>query len=35
MRTHSPVPWLTALPMLGYYAYMALRRRQPALWRAA
>jgi GT2 family glycosyltransferase len=35
MRTHSPAPWLTALPMLGYYAYTALRRRQPALWRAA
>ena len=35
MRTHSPVPWLTALPMLGHYAYTALRRRQPALWRAA
>src|SRR5262245_60763640 len=35
MRTRSPAPWLTALPMLGYYAVTAVRRRQPALWRAA
>ena len=35
MRTHSPAPWLTTVPMLGYYAYTALRRREPALWSAA
>jgi GT2 family glycosyltransferase len=35
MRTHSPAPWLTTLPMLGYYACTALRRRELALWSAA
>jgi GT2 family glycosyltransferase len=35
MRTHSPAPWLTALPMLGYYAFAALRQRRPGLWSAA
>jgi GT2 family glycosyltransferase len=35
MRTHSRAPWLTALPMLGYYAYRALRARRLDLWRAA
>ena len=31
----SPVPWLTTLPMLGYYAFTALRERRLALWAAA
>jgi GT2 family glycosyltransferase len=35
MRTHSPVPWLTTVPMLGYYAVTALRRRRLELWTAA
>jgi GT2 family glycosyltransferase len=35
MRTHSPLPWLTTLPMLGYYALTALRRGRLALWLAA
>ena len=35
MRAHSRLPRLTALPMLGYYAYTALRRRRVDLWRAA
>jgi GT2 family glycosyltransferase len=35
MRTHSPAPWLTTVPMLGYYAFTALRRRRPELWTAA
>ncbi len=35
LRSHSPVPWLTTVPMLGYYAFTALRERRLALWRAA
>lgn len=35
MRSHSPVPWLTALPMLGWYALTAMRQRDAALWAAA
>jgi GT2 family glycosyltransferase len=35
MREHSPVPALTALPMLGWYARSAVRRRDSGLWRAA
>jgi GT2 family glycosyltransferase len=35
MRTHSQAPRLATLPMLGYYAYTALRRRERALWSAA
>ena len=35
MRTHSPAPWLTTVPMLGYYAFTALRRRRRELWTAA
>jgi GT2 family glycosyltransferase len=35
MRAHSPVPWLSAVPMLGYYASTAMRRRRLELWRAA
>jgi GT2 family glycosyltransferase len=35
MRSHSPVPVLTALPMLGWYALGALRQRDAGLWRAA
>jgi GT2 family glycosyltransferase len=35
MRTHSPVPWLTTLPMLGYYALTAARHRRIDLWRSA
>lgn len=34
-RTHSPVPWLTTVPMLGWYGVTAVRRRTPALWRSA
>ena len=34
-RTHSRAPWLTTLPMLGYYAASAVRHRRPALWRGA
>jgi GT2 family glycosyltransferase len=35
MRAHSPAPWLTTVPMLGYYAMTAVRRRRPELWTAA
>ena len=37
MRSHSPVPWLTTLPMLGYYAVTRARRAAStrALWSAA
>jgi GT2 family glycosyltransferase len=35
MRSHSAAPWLTTVPMLGYYAITALRRRRPELWTAA
>jgi GT2 family glycosyltransferase len=35
MRSHSPAPWLTAVPMLGYYAITALRLRRLELWTAA
>ena len=28
MRSHSPAPWLTTLPMLGYYAVTAMRHRR-------
>lgn len=35
LRGQSPVPWLTTLPMLGYYAATALRHRRLALWTAA
>jgi GT2 family glycosyltransferase len=35
MRRYSPVPWLTALPMLGYYAIAAARRRRTELWTSA
>ncbi len=35
MRSHSPMPWLTTLPMLGYYAFTALRQRRLELWAAA
>jgi GT2 family glycosyltransferase len=35
MRSHSPAPWLTTVPMIGYYALTALRRRRLDLWRAA
>jgi GT2 family glycosyltransferase len=35
MRKHSAVPALTALPMLGWYALTALRRRDLALLKAA
>ena len=34
-RSHSPVPWLTTVPMLGYYAFTALGERRLALWRAS
>jgi GT2 family glycosyltransferase len=35
MRDHSPAPWLTALPILGWYAWTAMRQRRYALWRAS
>jgi GT2 family glycosyltransferase len=35
MRSHSRAPWLTTVPMLGYYAITALRRRRLELWTAA
>jgi GT2 family glycosyltransferase len=35
MRERSAVPWLTAMPMLGWYAWTALRQRRLALWTAA
>jgi GT2 family glycosyltransferase len=35
MRDHSPTPWLTTLPMLAWYASMAVRERRLALWSAA
>ena len=35
MRHHSAVPWLTTLPMLGYYAVVAARQRRLKLWTAA
>ena len=35
MRSHSPVPWITTVPMLGYYAITAVRRRRFELWTAA
>jgi alpha-1,3-rhamnosyl/mannosyltransferase len=35
MRSHSPAPWLTTVPMLGYYAVTAARQRRLELWRAA
>jgi GT2 family glycosyltransferase len=35
MRKHSVVPALTSLPMLGWYALTAVRRRDPGLFRAA
>jgi GT2 family glycosyltransferase len=35
MRSHSPAPWVTTLPMLGYYAITAVRRRRWELWTAA
>jgi GT2 family glycosyltransferase len=35
MRSHSPVPWLTTLPMLAYYAVTAMRQRSFDSWRAA
>ena len=35
MRSHSPLPALTALPMLGWYALAAARRRQWSILAAA
>jgi GT2 family glycosyltransferase len=35
MRAHAPLPWLSTLPMLGYYAVTALRRRRTELWTSA
>jgi GT2 family glycosyltransferase len=34
-RTHGPVPWLTTLPLLAYYASLAARHRRGELWTAA
>lgn len=34
-RSHSRAPWLTTLPMLGYYAASAVRHRRLGLWRGA
>jgi GT2 family glycosyltransferase len=35
MRSRSSVPLITTLPMLGYYAMTAIRRRRSELWTAA
>jgi GT2 family glycosyltransferase len=35
MRSHSSAPWITTVPMLGYYAIVAVRRRRFELWTAA
>jgi GT2 family glycosyltransferase len=35
MRSQSSAPWLTAVPMLGYYAVTAVRQRRLDLWQAA
>jgi GT2 family glycosyltransferase len=35
MRGHSRAPWITTLPMLGYYAVISLRARRRELWTAA
>jgi GT2 family glycosyltransferase len=35
MRKHSRLPWLTSLPLLVYYALVAVRQRHVATWSAA
>jgi GT2 family glycosyltransferase len=35
MRSHAAIPWLSSLPMLGYYAITAVRQRRFELWAAA
>lgn len=35
MRKHSRLPWLTALPLLVYYALVAVRQRDGTTWSAA
>jgi GT2 family glycosyltransferase len=35
MRKTSRVPWITSVPLLGYYAVVAARERELRIWRAA